>query len=351
MGRRTLDVDAEYTEAFHTKSFVDIWARAHRQTRESPDGRGGGGDVIGTRKQHSSPLPHDSYTHLSEFLLEPTQESLSSVAASAGDRRVAALLLDYLDATFQSFDACTSLLASIDRTRSLHRATLCLLVSLSVGTEVAGELSGFVDLGNPLSQQNLACFDRAHAMYPPLMPQLTAERRRLRRRARLLRIAKCAVGVVAISVVGAVAMAAIAVAAHAAVVVAAVTVPLLASGRQRYSRKHRRSNLGWLERAGRRVDAAARGAYIVERDMDTVSRMVRRVHDEVEHGRDVARLVLLSKEKELAREVVRDMEIGEHWFQEQLEELEEHVYLCLLTINRSRRLFAEEMGEDRTSSV
>ncbi|KAG0484265.1 hypothetical protein HPP92_008344 [Vanilla planifolia] len=60
--------------------------------------------------------------------------------------------------------------------------------------------------------------------------------------------------------------------------------------------------------------------------MDTVSRMVRRVHDEVEHGRDVARL-------------------------EQLEELEEHVYLCLLTINPDRRLFAEEMGEDRTSSV
>lgn len=93
-----------------------------------------------------------------------------------------------------------------------------------------------------------------------------------------------------------------------------------------------------MGRAEKKVDAAARGAYIVGRDMDTVSRMVRRAHDEVEHRREMVRFLLRVGEGELMKEVVREMELGEVGFEEQIEELEDHVYLCLLTINRSRRL-------------
>ena len=94
------------------------------------------------------------------------------------------------------------------------------------------------------------------------------------------------------------------------------------------------------------MDAAARGAYIVGRDLDTVSRMVRRAHDELEHGRDVARIAVRGRgERPLMQEVAREEAECEEDLRAQLQELEEHVCLCLITINRSRRMVAHEMTQ------
>ncbi|KAH0455476.1 hypothetical protein IEQ34_015508 [Dendrobium chrysotoxum] len=320
MVRRSLDVDAEYTEAFHTKSFLNIWAEAHEQPKPTPSP---------TNFQHNSnscPLPN--------FLLEPTQSSLLAAAAASGG---GAALFDYLDATLQSSSACALLLTAISRTRSIDRSVRRHLHRHACGGSAAADLSAYIDLGNPLSSQNLSPFHRTHSLYPPLLARLTEERRRIRRAARAVLAAKKAAGIIIIAAVGTAAVAAAVILAHAAAaVVAAAAVPALSAGCRR--RWRRWVSVKWMETAGRKVDAAARGAYIVGRDMDTVSRMVRRVHDEVEHRRDVVRLMLRSGEGEMAREVVRELEMGEVGFEEQIEELEEHVYLCLLTINRSRRL-------------
>lgn len=91
------------------------------------------------------------------------------------------------------------------------------------------------------------------------------------------------------------------------------------------------------------MDMAVKGAYIVERDFDTISRMVQRAHDEIEHGRNMVRMVLEERRRKLVREVAREVVEGDEEFMEQLEELEEHVYLCMITINRSRRLVAQEI--------
>jgi hypothetical protein len=97
------------------------------------------------------------------------------------------------------------------------------------------------------------------------------------------------------------------------------------------------------EQAELQMDMAVKGAYIVERDFDTISRLVQRAHDEIEHGRDVVRMVLEERKRQLVREVAREVVEGEEEFLEKLEELEEHVYLCMITINRSRRLVAQDI--------
>lgn len=153
-----------------------------------------------------------------------------------------------------------------------------------------------------------------------------------------MRFAKKASGVAVIAVLGAVVTAAAVISSHAVVAVAALPI-LAASGLGSWFR-------GWmrLERATARFDAAVKGAYIVGRDLDSVSRMVRRVNDVVEHGRDVERMVVRNREWEMVKEVVREMEgRGGMGVDEQLMELEEHVYLCLITINRSRKLVAQDM--------
>lgn len=45
----------------------------------------------------------------------------------------------------------------------------------------------------------------------------------------------------------------------------------------------------------------------------------------------------------MVKEVVREFQINETGVINQLEELEENIYLCILTINRSRRQLVEQM--------
>lgn len=105
---------------------------------------------------------------------------------------------------------------------------------------------------------------------------------------------------------------------------------------------------GSVAREGTQIDAAARGAFALDRDLDTMSRMVRRLHDEMEHGRDVIRLFMEEEDMEggwmmMLREVVRELQVSESCFMDRLAELEEHVYLCFLNINRARRMVLEEI--------
>lgn len=105
---------------------------------------------------------------------------------------------------------------------------------------------------------------------------------------------------------------------------------------------------GSVAREGAQLDAAARGAFTLDRDFDTLSRMVRRLHDEVEHWRDVIRLFMEEEEDMeggwmMLRVVVRELQVSEDCFMDQLAELEEHVSLCFLNINRARRMVLEEI--------
>ncbi|XP_047958219.1 UPF0496 protein At3g49070-like [Salvia hispanica] len=81
------------------------------------------------------------------------------------------------------------------------------------------------------------------------------------------------------------------------------------------------------------LDVAAKGAYILRRDFDTMGRAVERIGGEIEHDRAMV-------ERGRGVEVVRESEFG---VRRQAEELEEHVYLCLLTINRARAMVVREI--------
>jgi hypothetical protein len=98
-----------------------------------------------------------------------------------------------------------------------------------------------------------------------------------------------------------------------------------------------------LEKHGEQIDVAARGVYILINDFDTMSRMIRRLHDEVERRQAAAAVCVKNGKREILKEVVREFHANESSFLEQIEELEEHIYLCFLTINRSRRLVFQEI--------
>ncbi|KQK21466.1 putative UPF0496 protein 2 isoform X2 [Brachypodium distachyon] len=379
--RSPVDVDEEYGRAFKSKSFVDLWSHAHRKLSHTGSSSlklssktsssfkdlrqliGSDDDDEAATGQSSS----CSYTVLDDFVLVPSPETLVARVRRRsrrrrglrchGRHRAEALLLEFFDVTREACEACSALLAAIGTARR-HHLTLrrLLLRGLDGNTAAKDALARHVGRENPLAPGSIPAFHEAHARCAPLAKRLAAARRRLRRLARAGRVARCAVAATIVGASAAAVVAAVVLAAHAVVGVGAAAAAFGACCRPaaRWFAAKKVIGGGDRERAGAReaaVDTAARGAYIVGRDLDTVSRMVRRAHDELEHGRDMARIAVRGHaERPLLREVAREEEECGEDLRGQLEELEEHACLCLTTINRSRRMVAQEMTRGSPST-
>ncbi|KAK6131445.1 hypothetical protein DH2020_034811 [Rehmannia glutinosa] len=67
-----------------------------------------------------------------------------------------------------------------------------------------------------------------------------------------------------------------------------------------------------------------------------MSRLVGQLEDEIEHNRAMIKFCLERREDRFCLQVLKEIKKYEFGFKKQVEELEEHVYLCLVTINRAR---------------
>lgn len=357
-----VNVNEEYFKTLRTKSFLDMWSKVHDQrlrrvssmptfSGDKANDKNNEDDGGNQRGLGCGSSPLVSYGRLPDFVLEPSQEAVLAATTAGDDRagsaggqlehQVKSLLVEYFDVTLKACSACANLLAAICRSRLRHRLLRHFLIKLSSGPGDAAfdHVASLVDLENPLHPRNLAQFYAVQSDYGQLAQKLTRIHRRILRRARLHRVTRRA-AVVACGI-------AMAIATHAAVCIGAVEVAapaVVVPGQQRRGEVRRAGARQWLKSLAAQVDAAARGAYIVGRDLETMSRMVRRAHDEVEHVLGVAGMAAKGREEpQMAREAAREVQRGEAGMAEQLNELEEHVNLCLITINRSRKMVAEEL--------
>lgn len=340
-----LSVNEEYLEVFRTKSYVEMWDRVHGSAQRP---------TTSTTRSLSSPSV-SFYMNLSEDLLNPRQETLNDMINDEG-LNVHHLLTDYFEASAEACHICELLLRSIHQTHAEYRNIKKVMIKLNRRSNytdeqcraIFRELTTFARLKNPLSIISPVQFRDIHDSYSALLNNLTSRQKKIRRRAKRNKILKKVGGVGLMVSHSALLIALLVFALHS--MIGLVAAPAIMACSLGFCKKRMESADEWLktrfnrENHGEQLDVAAKGIYILINDFDTMSRMVRRLQDEVEHRKAVADLCVRNGINcEIFKEVLREFHVHDSNFMEQLEELEEHVYLCLLTINRSRRLVLEEI--------
>ncbi|CAA7044657.1 unnamed protein product [Microthlaspi erraticum] len=352
-----LSVNEEYKEAFRTKSYLDIRTKAEDQL----------GITFCSKLSSSSPSSTSSpsssdfsfHSHFTDYLLDPSQETLDALMHDSSFHH---LLVKFFDFSSEACDVCESLLQSIQQIKINHNKIERVL---TIGKRVCNgaktaecspeklcalvfqELSRFSTLRNPLYRViNEAQFLRVHDANSELLARLISKRRSIRRKIRFFRFCKKLGGYSLVISHSAIVVALLIIALHSilGVLAAPALLGLCSLGLLRKKKAKRdvateRSKKDTtLEKLGTQMDIAAKGMFILINDMDTLSRLAGRLCDEIEHRKTVAAMCAKSRKIEVLKEALREFNGHEERFSEQLQELEEHLYLCFHTINRSRRL-------------
>ncbi|XP_078448252.1 putative UPF0496 protein 2 [Wolffia australiana] len=348
-----INLSDEYREVLRTQSYAQVYAQIHGHLRScnthtpfsSPRSRHEDDSVRRAQNASLAPSPASStssppsspffcYSSLPEHLLAPHDQDALSAAVPQPDLHN--LFADYFNASVEACNVCASLLWSIEQLRR-ERTSLQRMLNPFPETR---DLSFLVQLRNPLVPLKTVHLQRMLDLYQSLIDRLIEARNGVLRRKRILGVVKRASGFVLVVACGALAAAVVVLATHAAAIVAMAGVPALFFWARRRRRPWRPRQLA---RLAAQLDLAARGAYIMNRDMETISRMVTRLHDEVEHEKGVLRLFLRSRESSVLEEAAESGGAACGGIAGQLDELEEHVYWCLLTIKRTRELVVREV--------
>ncbi|CAK8569133.1 unnamed protein product [Lathyrus sativus] len=334
-------VNREYLSAFRTKSYVEICNKA----------QGHGIESTSTNASTRSPLSTSCST--SSTLLEPREEIVRNVIKSF---KVHHLLVEYFEASLEACLCCDKILQGIRETRFAYG--MCANAFVEKGDDenvIYKELVSFVINNSLCLSNNVINFRDIHEKQVLLLDRLNAKRLKLRRRTTIKRLCKKVGGIGLIVSQAALLMALLLVAFHSIIGLAAA--PYVMGGffglmKKRFKGVH--GKYGSCEKLYEQIDVAAKGVYIMINDLGTMSRMVKRLEDEVEHWREVADICVKNYGNgngrcEILKMVVREFYDCQTNFMDQLEELEEHIYLCFLTVNRSRRLLMEKITDKKCS--
>lgn len=287
------------------------------------------------------------YVHFSGYLLEPQQETLMKMIESLHCHH---LLVDYFEASVEAYNVCELLLRSVHQTRTNYRRiqrVIKISENLHDCRAISKHLVAFASSKNPLSIISTVKFRDYRDGKMLLFSSLTSKGKKIRRRAKFNKLLKKVGAYSLVISQTALLIALLVLILHSMVgIVAApgLMVPCLVVFKRKLMKLvHRGPKTSLLEKFAAQLDVAAKGVYILINDFDTISRMVKRLHDEVEHRKDIAKMCFRSGNSEILKEVVKEFHMHESSFLEQLKELEDHICLCFLTINRSRRLVLQEI--------
>lgn len=309
----SVNLREEYANAFRTESYNEFWARVMGLT--SPHGS--------NLKPVSANARLPSYRLFTENLLDPDQPTVTRILTQSrilSTSGTYTLLTNFFTETANASLLCGLLLKNIDHIRTCYSPLKPAIRSNNLKS-VAQILTGL----NPFNSLTSAQLKLVQAGSAHLFKQLEQNRKKTRSKLRFITRAKQGLAVLFVVLVTSTSI----MGAFFHGLAALVVIPGLVIGS------------GRLNRVLAQLDAATKGMYILNRDLDTISRLVERMHDEVEH---IVGLVRFSMEKSaVVEDVVKEILRNDVGFDQKLDELEEHLFLCSMTINKARGIVMKEV--------
>ncbi|KAI4384782.1 hypothetical protein MLD38_002886 [Melastoma candidum] len=327
-----VDVREEYANAFRTESYNEFWARVLSLTATVPSSSSS--STAATRLL--------SYRLFAELLLDPDQSTvINALDLAILDPVHKSLLLDYFSETAGASFLCGSLLKDVDRIRTQYRSlkSHLQLTPPEQLPSIPPRLREFlVSCESPFHSGSVSRIQSTQQSCSELLKRLESGRDKAKARIQSIKRMRNGSAVVAVALTVCVSLSVV-IATHGLALLAAAPGLIPVSLRKVTSSTRR-----WTKVASQ-LDTAAKGMYTLTRDVDTISWMVARAGDEVEHAREVIHF-WEERGKEGGRaggDVAVELARSKKGCSlvEQLDELEEQLYLCFMTINRARKLVME----------
>uniref|UniRef100_A0A0E0DDN4 Cathepsin propeptide inhibitor domain-containing protein n=1 Tax=Oryza meridionalis TaxID=40149 RepID=A0A0E0DDN4_9ORYZ len=349
----TINLSQEYTLAIHTSSYHEIWAKIHVDGGDGQraDGVGGGGGGGGEEDEEDE----DRCTLAG--VLQPEDAVVERALGDAPDTELTRLAADYLSSTHHASLLCLSLRRALRRARALYGPITDLLALIPHAPPLSAPHRDcafdafllFDQMPNPFPAP-AAGFQGMHRSFVGLKNHLDLRLLRARRRRRLVRCATRGSGICLIACATGAAIAGLVLATHAITVLLAAAPACAAS---RGSCCPAAASMKRLQQHMDRLDAAARGAYVLNNDVDTIERLVGRLHATVESDKLLVRLGLERGrgEHHTIEEVVRQLRKNHPSLLRQLADLEEHICLYFAAVNRARLLLDQQFHGHCESAI
>ncbi|KAA8518525.1 hypothetical protein F0562_015999 [Nyssa sinensis] len=333
----TVNLTHEYNLAVQTSSYGEIWSKIHTRNSSNRDPNQGQGD--GEEEQQ-----------LSAQVLHPNRDCVQEALQHVRPNTLIRLVSSYFDHSENTSNLCLLLQDSVHRARSLYAPLHDLLdvLPLDSGSNSLTQSQcdrafdiflQFDRFNNPFTCPNSHNFHDMRRCFSQLKQQLDHCLYKCHSRVRRLRHATTGC---AICLIGTVVTVAVAIASHA--LVAFVVTPFLPSLLPSKITKKERAQLAQL-------NAAAKGTYALHNDLDTIDRLVARLHTAVDGDKLLIRIGLdRGRDRHAIQEVVKQLHKNHPNFDHLLLDLEEHICLCFAGINRTRSFLLQEIHHHRSHS-
>ncbi|PUZ47015.1 hypothetical protein GQ55_7G129100 [Panicum hallii var. hallii] len=344
----TINLSQEYRLAIHTESYQEIWDKIHADGDGRREVGGGGGSDEDEDEDEDEEEVLDRITLAG--VLRPEEAVVERALGDAPDTELTRLAADYFRSTHHASLLCLSLRRALRRAGALYGPITDLLALIPHSTQLAvphcdcafDAFLLFDQMPNPFPAPG-AGFQGMRRSFVGLKNHLDLRLLSVRRRRRWLRCAKRGSGICLIACATGAAIAGLVLATHALTALLA-TAPACAASSS--SCCPLATSMKRLQKHMDRLDATARGTYVLNNDIDTIERLVGRLHATVESDKMLVRLGLDCGrgQHHTIEEVVRQLRKNHPSLLRQLADLEEHICLYFAAVNRARLLLVHHLN-------
>ena len=344
----TINLSQEYRLAIHTQSYQEIWNKIHvdgEGDEQREEGFGGDGE-----EEEEGGEGEDRVTLAG--VLRPEDAVVECALSDAPDTELTRLAADYFRSTHHASLLCLSLRRALRRARALYGPITDLLALIPHSPELAAPHRDcafdafllFDQMPNPFPAPAAGFqFQGMRRSFDGLKNHLDLRLLSARRRRRWLRCAKRGSGICLIACATGAAVAGLVLATHAITALLATAPACVASNS---SCCPLAASMKRLQKHMDRLDATARGTYVLNNDVATIERLVGRLHATVESDKMLVRLGLERGrgQHHTIEEVVWQLRKNHPSLLRQLADLEEHICLYFAAVNRARLLLVHHLN-------